>query len=70
VNTGDDGTYIIDEQFAKLVQKAKAVMLSAMKNGASLEQVLAVEPLAELNLKDAQWLSKERVTALFYRSLK
>jgi cyclase len=56
--------------YAKLVQKAKAVMLNAMKNEASLEQVLIADPLAELNLVYAPWLPKERVTTLFYRSLK
>jgi glyoxylase-like metal-dependent hydrolase (beta-lactamase superfamily II) len=56
--------------YAKLVQKAKDLMLNAMQNNASLEQVLKADPLATLNLKYAGWLPKEKVTTLFYRSLK
>ena len=56
--------------YRKLVQKAKDVMLKAMQNKASLEQVLNADPLAELGLEYASWLPKERVTTLFYRSLK
>ena len=56
--------------YAKLVKKAKDLMLKAMQNGASLEQVLKADPLATLNLKYAGWLPKEKVTTLFYRSLK
>ena len=56
--------------YRKLVQKAKDVMLKAMQNKASLEQVLNADPLAELGLEYANWLPKERVTTLFYRSLK
>ena len=58
------------ETYAKLVKKAKDLMLKAMQNNASLEQVLKADPLAELNLKYAGWLPKEKVTTLFYRSLK
>ncbi|MBB1329948.1 MBL fold metallo-hydrolase [Pseudoalteromonas sp. SR43-7] len=56
--------------YGKLVQNAKNVMLKAMQNNASLEQVLKADPLAELNLEYAGWLPKEKVTTLFYRSLK
>ncbi|WP_338365748.1 MBL fold metallo-hydrolase [uncultured Pseudoalteromonas sp.] len=58
------------EAYAKLVKKAKDLMLKAMQNNASLEQVLKADPLATLNLKYAGWLPKEKVTTLFYRSLK
>lgn len=56
--------------YAKLVQKAKDLMLNAMQNNASLEQVIKADPLAELGLEYAGWLPKEKVTTLFYRSLK
>lgn len=56
--------------YAKLVKKAKDLMLKAMQNDASLEQVLKADPLAELGLEYAGWLPKEKVTTLFYRSLK
>ncbi|MEJ2911157.1 MBL fold metallo-hydrolase [Pseudoalteromonas sp. C12FD-1] len=56
--------------YAKLVKKAKDLMLNAMQNNTSLEQVLKADPLATLNLKYAGWLPKEKVTTLFYRSLK
>lgn len=56
--------------YGKLVQSAKDVMLKAMQNNASLEQVLKADPLAELGLEYAGWLPKEKVTTLFYRSLK
>ncbi|WP_404342969.1 MBL fold metallo-hydrolase [Pseudoalteromonas mariniglutinosa] len=56
--------------YRELVHKAKRVMLKAMQNDASLEQVLKADPLAELQLVYANWLPKERVTTLFYRSLK
>ncbi|MFL3651245.1 MAG: MBL fold metallo-hydrolase [Pseudoalteromonas sp.] len=58
------------ETYAKLVKKAKDLMLNAMQNNASLEQVIKADPLAELGLKYAGWLPKEKVTTLFYRSLK
>ncbi|WP_289107457.1 MBL fold metallo-hydrolase [uncultured Pseudoalteromonas sp.] len=58
------------ETYAKLVKKAKDLMLKAMQNNASLEQVLKADPLAELGLEYAGWLPKEKVTTLFYRSLK
>lgn len=58
------------ETYAKLVKKAKDLMLKAMQNDASLEQVLKADPLAELGLEYAGWLPKEKVTTLFYRSLK
>ena len=56
--------------YAKLVKKAKDLMLKAMQNNASLEQVIKADPLAELGLEYAGWLPKEKVTTLFYRSLK
>lgn len=58
------------ETYAKLVKKAKDLMLKAMQNDASLEQVIKADPLAELGLEYAGWLPKEKVTTLFYRSLK
>ncbi|MDP2633381.1 MULTISPECIES: MBL fold metallo-hydrolase [unclassified Pseudoalteromonas] len=57
-------------KYRELVQKAKDLMLTAMQNNASLEQVLEADPLSELGLKYANWLPKEKVTTLFYRSLK
>ncbi len=56
--------------YAKLVKKAKDLMLKAMQNNASLEQVIKADPLEELGLEYAGWLPKEKVTTLFYRSLK
>ena len=53
-----------------LVKKAKDLMLKAMQNNASLEQVIKADPLEELGLEYAGWLPKEKVTTLFYRSLK
>ena len=58
------------ETYAKLVKKAKDLMLKAMQNNASLEQVIKADPLEELGLEYAGWLPKEKVTTLFYRSLK
>ena len=80
VNQIDDNTKVIPGHgkvsdrsgliaYGKLVQNAKDVMLKAMQNNASLEQVLKADPLAELNLEYAGWLPKEKVTTLFYRSL-
>ena len=79
VNQIDDNTKVIPGHgkvsdrsgliaYGKLVQNAKDVMLKAMQNNASLEQVLKADPLAELNLEYAGWLPKEKVTTLFYRS--
>ena len=81
INQIDDNTQVIPGHgpvsdrsglitYRKLVQKAKDVMLKAMQNDASLQQVLDADPLSELGLKYAKWLPKERVTTLFYRSLK
>ncbi|MDN3476300.1 MULTISPECIES: MBL fold metallo-hydrolase [Pseudoalteromonas] len=81
VNQIDDNTKVIPGHgkvsdrsgliaYGKLVQNAKDLMLKAMQNNASLEQVLKADPLAELNLEYAGWLPKEKVTTLFYRSLK
>jgi glyoxylase-like metal-dependent hydrolase (beta-lactamase superfamily II) len=81
LNTIDDETIVIpghgpvsDKKglvaYQKLVQQGKAVMLKAMQSNRSLEQVLKADPLAELNLEYASWLPKERVTTLFYNSLK
>ena len=81
INQIDDNTKVIPGHgkvsdrsgliaYGKLVQNAKDVMLKAMQNNASLEQVLKADPLAELNLEYAGWLPKEKVTTLFYRSLK
>ena len=57
-------------KYRELVQKSKDLMLIAMQNNATLEQVLEADPLSELGLKYANWLPKEKVTSLFYRSLK
>ncbi|WP_024605948.1 MULTISPECIES: MBL fold metallo-hydrolase [unclassified Pseudoalteromonas] len=76
VNQIDDNTKVIPGHgkvsdrsgliaYGKLVQNAKDVMLKAMQNNASLEQVLKADPLAELNLEYAGWLPKEKVTTLF-----
>ncbi|PCK33090.1 hydrolase [Pseudoalteromonas piscicida] len=58
------------QAYLALLQKAKNIMLEAMKNNASLEQVVSARPLQPLNLTYAKWLPEERVTTLFYRSLK
>ena len=57
-------------KYAGLVKKAKKLMLQAMQNNASVDQVIKADPLAELGLEYAGWLPKEKVTTLFYRSLK
>lgn len=56
-------------KYHALVSDAKATMLGAIKEHKTLEQVLSVDPLAQMNLEYAKWLPKERVTTLFYRSL-
>ena len=56
--------------YHQLVSKGKDKVAAAMGNNATLEQVLAADPLAELGLEYAKWLPKKRVTTLFYRSLK
>ncbi|CAM4457996.1 beta-lactamase [Pseudoalteromonas maricaloris] len=58
------------QDYLALLQKAKTIMLDAMKNNTSLEEVVAARPLQVLNLNYANWLPEERVTTLFYRSLK
>ncbi|MBE0364754.1 hypothetical protein PULV_a2515 [Pseudoalteromonas ulvae UL12] len=57
------------KQYHQLVTQAKEVMLTAMKDGASEEAVVAAKPLSVLNLQYSGWLPEERVTKLFYQSL-
>ncbi len=57
-------------EYLALLKKARGLMLSAMADGASMERVLEARPLASLNLTYSNWLPEERVTRLFYRSLK
>ncbi|MBS3797082.1 MBL fold metallo-hydrolase [Pseudoalteromonas sp. BDTF-M6] len=56
-------------RYQALVAKAKTLMLDAMEKEQTLDAVIAADPFAELNLKYADWLPKERVITLFYRSL-
>ncbi len=58
------------QSYLALLKNAKQLMLNAMADGKSLEQVLALKPLASLNLTYSNWLPEERVTKLFYSSLK
>ena len=52
-----------------LVSKAKTIMLAAIAEHQTLEGVVDADPLAQMQLEYANWLPKERVTTLFYRSL-
>ncbi|NOU50716.1 MBL fold metallo-hydrolase [Pseudoalteromonas sp. JBTF-M23] len=56
-------------QYLILLQKAKQLMLVAMKEHNTIEAVLNAKPLAALELSYSDWLPQERVTKLFYRSL-
>ena len=56
--------------YLSLLRKAKKLMLQAMQGGKSSDQVVQLKPLASLNLNYANWLPEERVTKLFYLSLK
>lgn len=57
------------QDYLALLNKAKGLMLEAMKGGKSLEQVIELAPLKSLNLSYAMWLPEKRVTTLFYQSL-
>ncbi len=57
-------------QYLALVKKAKGLVVAAMAGDKTEDQVWASRPLASLNLSYANWLPEERVTRLFYRSLK
>ena len=56
--------------YLTLLNQAKSLMLEAMQGGKSADQVVQLKPLESLNLKYANWLPQERVTKLFYLSLK
>lgn len=56
-------------QYIVRIDKARTLMLKAMAQGATQQEVLRLDPLAELNLPYTNWLPRERVTQLFYRSL-
>lgn len=58
------------KDYLKRLKTARNLMISAMKDGQSLEQVIAMKPLSPLKLQYSNWLSEERTTTLFYRSLK
>ncbi|MFC3034513.1 MBL fold metallo-hydrolase [Pseudoalteromonas fenneropenaei] len=56
--------------YIKLIEDARTSLLNSMAQLASEDEVVKADPLAPLGLEYLQWLSKERVTRLFYRSLK
>ena len=58
------------ESYLSLLKQARELMLNAMVDNKSLEDVLASKPLASLALTYSNWLPEERVTKLFYLSLK
>jgi len=57
-------------KYLALMKKAKSAMVLAMEGNKSQEEVIAMKPLDVLNLQYSNWLSQERTTTLFYRSLK
>ena len=57
------------ESYLSLLKQARELMLNAMVDNKSLEDVLASKPLASLALTYSNWLPEERVTKLFYLSL-
>lgn len=57
------------QRYQQLLQRAKTLMTTAIAKHTSLEQVLAADPLAQLQLSYSDWLPKTRVTTLLYRSL-
>lgn len=57
-------------EYLVLMKKAKSAMVKAMKDNKSQADVVALKPLDVLKLKYSNWLSQERTTILFYRSLK
>ena len=57
------------QRYYQLLSKAKSLMVAAIDEHQDLESVLAADPLGALELEYANWLPKERVTTLFYRSL-
>lgn len=58
------------ESYLSLLKQARELMINAMVDNKSLEDVLASKPLASLALTYSNWLPEERVTKLFYLSLK
>jgi len=56
-------------EYLVLMNKAKELMLSAMKGNKSQGDVVAMKPLDVLKLNYSDWLSQERTTELFYRGL-
>lgn len=57
------------ESYLSLLKQARELMLNAMVDNKSLEDVLVSKPLASLALTYSNWLPEERVTKLFYLSL-
>jgi glyoxylase-like metal-dependent hydrolase (beta-lactamase superfamily II) len=58
------------QSYLALLKQARELMIKAMADNKTLEQVLALKPLASLGLTYSNWLPEERVTKLFYLSLK
>lgn len=58
------------ESYLSLLKQARELMINAMVDNKSLEDVLSSKPLASLALTYSNWLPEERVTKLFYLSLK
>ncbi|MBQ4847843.1 MBL fold metallo-hydrolase [Pseudoalteromonas sp. MMG005] len=56
-------------QYIALIEKARFLILQAMKSAKTEEQMVQLDPLSTLAITHANWLPKERVTRLFYRSL-
>ncbi|TMO67687.1 hypothetical protein [Pseudoalteromonas aurantia] len=56
-------------QYIVRIDKARTLILKAMAQRATQQEVLRLDPLAELNLPYTNWLPRERVIQLFYRSL-
>ncbi|KAF7767505.1 hypothetical protein PCIT_a4406 [Pseudoalteromonas citrea] len=57
-------------QYIARVEQARTLILNAMTQAATQEEMVKFDPLSPLNLPYTSWLPKERVTQLFYRSLK
>ncbi|MCG7532944.1 MBL fold metallo-hydrolase [Psychrobium sp. MM17-31] len=57
------------KKYLKLLKRARSLMVEAMSDGKTMEQVVTMRPLAPLKLKYSSWLPEERTTKLFYRSL-
>jgi glyoxylase-like metal-dependent hydrolase (beta-lactamase superfamily II) len=58
------------KKYLVLLKRARSLMIEAMSGNKTMAEVVAIAPLSPLNLKYSNWLSQERTTELFYRSLK